>query len=202
MDVFKPAVTPQPLNLMLFAGDGDLLSNPEAYRSIIGKLNPFTNTRPDINYTIQLLSQFLQSPKTAHYAALHHTLSYLSFRASQGGSPITWKSKKQPTVSRSSLGAEYRAMAAASENHVFHERTKHIEVDCHFTRDKVLERLLQLSYFPTKLGDVLTKVLPSSQMADLCSKLGLTDDPVKPDLSGDVKSSHYDKNRLELQLKK
>ncbi|XP_074364962.1 vacuolar iron transporter homolog 4-like [Apium graveolens] len=37
-------------------------------------------------------------------------------------------------------------------------------------------------------------------MADLCSKFGLTDDHMKPHLRGNVKSSHYDKNRLELQL--
>jgi len=100
-----------------------------------------------------------------------------------GSSLISWKSKKQHTVSKSSSEAEYRAMShAASEitwlvrllaelgvsslkpvtlfcdnqsaihiarNPVFHECTKHIEVDCHFTRDKVLEGLLQLSYLPT-----------------------------------------------------
>lgn len=48
-------------------------------------------------------------------------------------------------------------------NHVFHERTKHIKVDCYFTRDKVLEALLQLTYLPTKhqLADIFTKSVPS-----------------------------------------
>ena len=88
---------------------------------------------------------------------------------------ISWKSKKQGTVLKSSSEAEYRAMAQAASkvtwlvrlleelginnlirvtlncdnqlalniarNPVFHEITKHIEIDCHFTREKVLEGL-------------------------------------------------------------
>lgn len=101
-----------------------------------------------------------------------------------GQSPISWKSKKQARVSKSSAEAEYRSMAAAAsevtwlvnlltelgisdlqpvtlhcdnqsalhiaKNPVFHDRTKHIEVDCHFTREKVMEGLLQLTYLPSK----------------------------------------------------
>jgi len=126
-----------------------------------------------------------------------------------GKSAVSWKSKKQSTVSKSSAESEYRAMSqAASEvtwlvrlleelqikhitpvtlycdnqsalhiakNPIFHERTKHIEIDCHFTRDKVLEGLLQLSYLPTthQLADVFTKILPSNQHWFLLHKLGL-----------------------------
>lgn len=126
-----------------------------------------------------------------------------------GNSPISWKSKKQSTVSRSSPESECRAMAAAAsevtwlvrllgelgvsqlqpvnlhcdnqsaiyiaKNPVFHERTKHIEVDCHFIRNKVLEGLIQLTYLPTKSqpADLFTNAMPSPHFNNLLSKQGM-----------------------------
>lgn len=137
-----------------------------------------------------------------------------------GQSPISWKSKKQSTLSKSSSEADYRALAsAASEvtwmirlleelgvtnltpvtlncdnqsalhiarNPVFHERTKHIDIDCHFTRDKVLEGLIQLAYLPTgeQLANVFTKIIPSAQFQLLLSKVGMS--PTLPSLRGGV----------------
>lgn len=231
---FQKVVTPLPLGAKLLDDSSSPFSDPTKYRSLVGKLNYLTNTRPDLSFTVQSLSQHMQAPSNAHYDALIHTLHYVHSTAGQGillqasdklslqdfsdsdwascpntrrsitgyllllgGSPISWKSKKQATVSRSSSEAKYRALAvAASEitwvvrlledlgvfklqpvtlhcdkqstihiahNPVLHERTKHIKVDVHFTRDKVLEGLIQLTYLPSKsqLADVLTKILPS-----------------------------------------
>ena len=71
---------------------------------------------------------------------------------------------------------------------MFHERTKHIEIDYHFIRDKVLEGLLHLSYLPTKkqLADLFTKILSSEHFKELLSKLGLQ----TPSLRGMLRFLH------------
>ncbi|WMV46827.1 hypothetical protein MTR67_040212 [Solanum verrucosum] len=105
----------------------------------------------------------------ADWAACPNTRRSVSgFLVKHGETLLSWKSKKQSVISRSSAESEYRSMAnAVSElvwiiallkelgneveqpaivysdskaalqiaaNSVFHERTKHIEIDCHFIR--------------------------------------------------------------------
>ncbi|XP_019229411.1 PREDICTED: uncharacterized protein LOC109210448 [Nicotiana attenuata] len=97
-----------------------------------------------------------------------------------GESLISWKSKKQQTVSRSSAQGEYRSMAVVSEelmpvkvfcdskpalqiaaNPIYHERTKHIEIDCHFVREKIKSGLISTHYISTRerVADMMTKGL-------------------------------------------
>ncbi|GJR64379.1 putative RNA-directed DNA polymerase [Tanacetum coccineum] len=99
------------------------------------------------------------------------------------GTPISWRTKKQSVVSRSSAEAEYKAMASTvtarhiANNPVFHERTKHVEMDCYF----VCERVESKEIIPMKISskmqiaDLLTKGLPAHQYQFLLGKIGITD---------------------------
>ena len=143
--------------------------------------------------------------------------SITGYMVTFGKSLLSWKSKKQSTVSRSSAKAEYRSMASTvakvtwliglfreldmpivlpivihsdstaaiqiASNPVFHERTKHIDIDCHFIREKVHISIQHLA--TTKQpADVLTKGLGRVQHEYLVSKLGMKNIFISPSLKG------------------
>ena len=104
-------------------------------------------------------------------------------------------------MARSSAEAEYRAMALATceliwprhllqelrfgkdealhiaSNPVFHERTKHIEVDCHFIREKIASGCMATSFVNSndQLADIFTKSLRGPRIKYICNKLGAYD---------------------------
>jgi hypothetical protein len=62
---------------------------------------------------------------------------------------------------------------------VFHARTKHVEVDYHFVRDRVAKREIQVRFISSKdqLADVLTKPLPLVSFAYFRSKFRVESPP-------------------------
>ncbi|KAM0072675.1 putative RNA-directed DNA polymerase [Helianthus debilis subsp. tardiflorus] len=126
-----------------------------------------------------------------------------------GNTLVSWKSKKQGFVSRSTAEAEYRAMCSAtcevmwiknvlselkiscslpvalfcdsksaisiSQNPVFHERTKHFELDLHFLREKIASGIIDPHKVASEeqIADIFTKGLSVVQHEVLCEKLGL-----------------------------
>ncbi|CAL9026722.1 unnamed protein product [Prunus brigantina] len=136
------------------------------------------------------------------------TSGYFTF---VGGNLVTWRSKKQKVVSRSSAEAEYRGMAqgvcellwlrrllrdlgfgpqkpmdlycdnkaaiAIAHNPVQHDRTKHVEVDRHFVKEKLDAEIISFPFISSEyqLADVLTKAVSTMVFLNSLDKLGMRD---------------------------
>ncbi|GKA62163.1 retrovirus-related pol polyprotein from transposon TNT 1-94 [Tanacetum coccineum] len=117
-----------------------------------------------------------------------------------GSCLILWKSKKQEVVSGSStkkdLGIttpypttiyyDNASAIALASNPVQHARTKHIEIDCHFVRDKIKQGLILPTFIPTQhqLADVLTKGLSKALHYQCLSKFDICDPYTLPTCGG------------------
>ena len=80
---------------------------------------------------------------------------------------------KAPKAARlwcDNLGATY-----LSANPVFHARTKHIEIDFHFVRERIAQGLLQVRFVSTgdQVADGFTKALPVKKFEDFKRNLNL-----------------------------
>lgn len=124
-----------------------------------------------------------------------------------GDNLVSWSSKRQSTISRSSAEAEYRGIANVvaeccwlrnlllelqlplqqstivytdnvsamylSGNPVQHQRTKHVEMDIHFVREKVALGQVRVLHVPSsyQYADVFTKGLPRQLFLDFRDSL-------------------------------
>ncbi|RVX04964.1 Retrovirus-related Pol polyprotein from transposon TNT 1-94 [Vitis vinifera] len=220
----KPAETPMDTTVKLEESDGSAPVDKGRYQRLVGKLIYLSHTRPDIGFSVSVVSQFMNNPTEKHMTAVIRILRYLKMTPGKGlffqrttkkeieiFSDADWA-----VVARSSAEAEFRAMAqgickgiwlnrlleelrvplkhpmvlycdnqaaiSIAKNPVHHDRTKHVEIDRHFIKEKIEEGVFKVSYTPTncqtadiltKAADILTKALARVNFEDLTEKLGM-----------------------------
>ncbi|KAH9650639.1 hypothetical protein KPL70_026448 [Citrus sinensis] len=196
----KPSKTPVELGnkgKMLERGPVD----KGQYQRLVGKLIYLSHTRPNIAFAAFTDVDWSGSINDRKSTSGYCTLLW--------GNLVTWRSKKQSVVARSSAEAEFRAMAhgvceliwirrvlkelkigfeehmllycdnklaiSIAHNHVHHDRTKHVEVDRHFIKEKLDGNIIKLEYVPTshQLADILTKGLSEQTHEFPKGKVGL-----------------------------
>jgi len=62
----------------------DIFSDPTLYRSVVGALQYATLTRPEINYVVSKVCQFMSNPLEGHWTAVKRILRYLKGTISYG----------------------------------------------------------------------------------------------------------------------
>lgn len=261
MHISKPQATPMVAGTKLLDSGSASFDDPHFYRATVGALQYICITRPDLAYSVNKVSQFMQHPRVDHWQSVKRIVRYLQgtrdyglhlqksssprltalcdadwasdpvdrrstsgFCVYFGSNLISWISKKQPVVSRSSTEAEYRALALVvaellwvqalfrelclpqpssppivfcdnmstvmlSANPILHSRTKHLELDLFFVREKVQQGSIHVTHISSKdqIADILTKPLPKSQFLFLRSKLNVQSSPLS--LRGDEGST-------------
>ena len=145
----KTVPTPANLNVKLRKDDEtSILVDSTLYQSMVGSLlYAAIATRPDISQAVGASSKYCSNPSEAHLTAVKRILRYLmetinlglKYKKSESGTlvgysdasgnlflfagcPVSWYSKKQPTVSLSTAEAEYISLSGATQEGVWLRR--------------------------------------------------------------------------------
>ena len=143
----KPAETHIELNVKLQPTKAKNVKDRDRYQRLVGRLIYLSHTRPNIAFSVSMVSQFMHALGPEHFEAVYRILRYLKgtpgrgllsksrghlqietytdadwagsivdrrstsgYCSSVGGNLVTWQSKKQNVVARSSAKAKFRVV--------------------------------------------------------------------------------------------
>nr|GEY98785.1 ribonuclease H-like domain, reverse transcriptase, RNA-dependent DNA polymerase [Tanacetum cinerariifolium] len=165
----------------LIKTEGGELVDAMEYRSLIGCLRYLLHTRPDLSYSVGLLSRFMQEPREQHMKAIRQLLRYikgtLNFEfmvAIAAACQALWLQRLLNALTSSkeekvTIRVENKSAIALMKNPVFHERSKHIDIRYHFIKECVEKNQIEVEHIRGDLqrADILTKALARIKFAKM-----------------------------------
>jgi hypothetical protein len=120
----------------------------------------------------------LSSTEAEYMALMHATKEAIWLRSLISELKIELR-LTEPTL----IYKDNQSCIALARNPVQHARTKHIDIQHHFIRDKVDSKEIELAYSPTDemIADALTKALPHPRFSQHVESMGLKYDELKDD---------------------
>jgi len=139
-----------------------------------------TDTRRSVTGFLVYLGNTLIAWKSKKQATISRSSSEAEYRAlAQTVCEVQWLTHMlhdlNITMAQSAtIYCDNTSAIKIANNPVFHEHTKHIEIDCHTIREKIQQGLVKLLPVRTnhQLADIMTKALPPELFTQLNSKLG------------------------------
>nr|GEX07499.1 retrovirus-related Pol polyprotein from transposon TNT 1-94 [Tanacetum cinerariifolium] len=185
-------------------GEEEARVDATQYRRLVGRLLYLQATRHDVTYAVNVLSQFVSDPRQNYLEAAKRVLrlAWVPFYTMVQNRAVISRSSAEAeyramtsTVSEilwvrwlltgmqvqlttpTSLFCDNQAARHIANNPVYHERTKHVEMDCFFVRERVETRDIETKPIESKLqlADLLTNGLGTQQLRSLLNKMGIRD---------------------------
>ncbi|KAA0025813.1 Beta-galactosidase [Cucumis melo var. makuwa] len=185
----RPADTPIEFNCKLGNSDDQIQVDKEQYQRLVGKLIYLSHTRPNISFAVSAVSQFMQAPYEKYMEVVNRILRFLKNTSESLPPDIvplfgqscnleeSLVSLHQECETPLKLFCDNKAAIGIANNPVQYDRTKHVEIDRHFIKERLDNGSICIPYIPSsqQVADVLTMGLLKPHFSLCVSKLGLID---------------------------